>query len=423
MENGLVIGYDLCTDYCRISCYKEGQDEPEDLIFSNDEDPYVIQNSICKKKGEDVWLIGEEAYQTALFGGGAIVDKLLRLVSVGGIATFDKVTYTAEDLMVHFLDETLKLLFKARKTSKIDEIMFSVQALSSQVLDVIIRAMKRLGVERKRIHIISHTESYLYFVLSQKRELWSNLAILYDLSGDGLNYYELEILRGMQPNVAYAKRTFLEEGFSPDILETAAGRRMGDSIMTKCVERMLANKLVSSCYLSGKAMGSCQSWGQGFLKVLCERRRVFYIENMFAKGAVYAALEYLRERSAYPFTLLCEGRISVDIALEAYRNGTAKNLELARIGNNWYETKTDFDLIPEGEQALRLRIRKIGERNYRYVEIPLSEIPKRPDKCTRLGVSLVFTSENTFTVTVRDKGFGEFYPAKEVMIRKDFMIE
>lgn len=423
MEYGLIIGYDLCKDYCRISYYEEGQEEPQDLIFSDEENPYLVQNSICKKKGEDSWLIGEEAYETALLGGGTIVDKLLRLVARGGFATFEGVQYSAEDLLFHFLDETLKVLFKDRKTKTISEIMFSVQELDGVVLDAIIRCMKQLGIERKKIHIISHTESYLYFVLSQKRDLWSNLSVLYDLSGDGLNYYELEVLRGMQPNAAVARRTFLEEGFSLDILGSPSGRKMADSIMTSCVERMLNRKLISSAYLSGKGMDNCQKWGENFLRVLCLRRRVFFIENLFAKGAVYAACEFLRETSAYPFRIMCEGRISVDISMDVVQGVNPKTLKLASAGSNWYETKAEFDVIPDQEKTLRLKVKKVNERMPVILSIPLDDFEPRGNKLLRLSVSLSFTSEDSFTVTLRDKGFGEFFRSKDTVVKKTFTIE
>ena len=339
-----------------------------------------------------------------------------------GFATFEGVRYSAEDLLYHFLDESLKLLFKAKNTTEISQIMFTVQDLDSVVLDTVIRCMKRLGIERKRIHIISHTEAYLFFVLSQKRELWSNISVLYDLSGDGLNYYEMEVLRGIKPNVAYAKRTFLEEGFSLDILNTPAGCRMADSIMTKCVERMLNKKLISSAYLSGNGMDACQKWGSSFLKVLCTRRRVFFIENLFAKGAVYAAGEYLRDTSAYPYKIMCEGRIDVDINFDGYKGMNLKTLNLASVGSNWYETKQSFDIIPDQETTLRFRVRKLGERSPLTLEIPLTDFDIRKNKMRRIGVNLSFSSENEFNVTLKDKGFGEFCPATDTVIRKTFTI-
>ena len=36
---------------------------------------------------------------------------------------------------------------------------------------------------------------------------------------------------------------------------------MADSIMTSTVERMLAKKLVSACFLSGNGMDAVQVWG------------------------------------------------------------------------------------------------------------------------------------------------------------------
>ncbi len=422
MEEGLIIGFDLCKDFCRISYFVSGQEEPADLVFSEEENPYVIQNSICRKKGEDVWLIGQEAYETALLGGGSIVDKLLRLVSRRGFATFEGVQYSAEELLFHFLQETLEFLFKEKKTRKVLEIMYSVQELDTTVLDAVIRSTRRLGIERSRIHIISHTESYLYYVLSQKRELWSNISVLYDLSGDGLNYYELEVLRGMQPNVARASRTFLEEGFSLEILDSAAGRKMADNIMTGCVDRMLKKKLVSSAYLSGRGMDSCQKWGENFLRVLCQRRKVFFIENLFAKGAVYAACEYLRETSVYPFSIMCEGRIDVDISMEVTQGNNQRVLNLASVGNNWYETKEDFDLIPDQETSIRMKVKRLGERTPIMIDVPLKELPARPQKVTRVNVALSFLSEKMFTVTVTDKGFGEFFPGSDVQVRKTFTI-
>lgn len=424
MEEGLIIGYDLCQDYCRISFYEDGKDEPTDLAFSTEENqnPYLVQNSICKKKGEDMWLIGEEAYETALLGDGTIVDKLLRLVSRSGVATFEGVTYGADDLLGHFLEETLKVLFKKTGTHKISEIMFSIQELDTRILDTIIRCMRTLGVERKKIHIISHTESYLYFVLSQKRDLWSNISVLFDLSGNGLNYYEMEVLRGMQPNIASAKRTVLEEGFELSILDTSHGMKMADSIMTSCVERLLSRKLISSVYLSGKGMDNCQKWGNNFLRVLCARRRVFFIENLFAKGAVYAAMEFLREQSAYPYRIMCEGRISVDISLEVYQGMQMRTLKLSEVGNNWYETKASFDFIPDQESVLKLKVKKLGERLPTVAEIPLSEFEQRGNKLSRISFSLSFLSENTFQVVLRDKGFGELFPATDLVVTRSFTV-
>ena len=423
MSKGIVVGYDLAKDDCRISYFREGMEDMEDVAFSDSDHPYLIKNSICKRKGKDEWLIGQDAYETALFGDGMIVDKLLRLVERGGFTTFEGVRYSSDDLLYHFLSETLKALYKAAGTDQIERMTVCLQELDSRIMDAIVRAFQKLGLSREKLHVISHTESYLYYAMSQKRDLWANLSILYDLSGDGLNYYELRVRRGIQPNIADAKRTFLEEGFSLDILDSPAGRRMADSIMVSSVERQLGKKLVSSVYLSGAGMDHCRDWGEQFLRILCSHRRVFYVENLFAHGAVFEASDRLRETTRYPFRIMCEGRINVDIAMDVYVGTQQKTLTIANVGSNWYDARAEFDIIPDHEENLRLRVKKLGEARPLNLEIPFGDLLKNGNKKQRIGVRVFFTSDNDFMVILRDKGFGEFYPSTDKVVQQSFRID
>ena len=65
--DGLVIGLDLNDDYTQICCYDK-------------EKSWTIPTVICRRKEEEVWLSGEEAYAATLLGEGVIVDKLLKMV-------------------------------------------------------------------------------------------------------------------------------------------------------------------------------------------------------------------------------------------------------------------------------------------------------------------------------------------------------
>ena len=423
MDNGLVVGYDLCRDYCRVSWFNEETKEPSDLLFQDAKDSYLIQNSICKKKGQDEWLIGEEAYQAALFGTGTIVDELLRLLDMDGQATFEGVTYRAEELLYFFLNETFKRLYKASKQKKIKRIVVTVQTLKSNILDALTRCLRNLGIDKQNIHIISHTEAFMFFILNQKKDLWSNQTVLFDLSQEGLNYYEMDVLRGVVPNIAKAERVFLEEGFSPDILASSRGQRMADNIMQNCVERLLSRKTVSAAYLSGLGMESCENWGTNFLKTLCHRRRVFYIDNLFARGACYSC--YAKEEGPYPYpySLICEGRIDVDISAEVTQGVNLRKLKLSSAGDNWYETRASFDFIPDNEKSLKLKVRKLGETKDIELEVPFTDFEFPGNKLKKIGAYLNFTSENSFDITLRDKGFGEIFPSRETVVRRSFVIE
>ena len=55
-------------------------------------------------------------------------------------------------------------------------------------------------------------------------------------------------------------------------------------------------------------------------------------------------------------------------------------------------------------------------------QIPLEELPARPNKATRVELIVSFSGDDTMTVRVIDKGFGDLFPASDIMIRKDFHI-
>ena len=54
--------------------------------------------------------------------------------------------------------------------------------------------------------------------------------------------------------------------------------------------------------------------------------------------------------------------------------------------------------------------------------IPLDGFPKRPNKTTRVGLSVEFLDERTMVVNIKDKGFGELFPASEASVRQEVML-
>ena len=69
--DGLILGLDLCDAYTQLVCGEE-------------EKSWTLPTVICKKKTEDLWLVGEPAYASALAGDGVMVDKLVKLVRKDG---------------------------------------------------------------------------------------------------------------------------------------------------------------------------------------------------------------------------------------------------------------------------------------------------------------------------------------------------
>ena len=108
-----------------------------------------------------------------------------------------------------------------------------------RLLDTLMYCADYLEIPRDRVHVISHTEGFIYYVLSQKKELWTNQVGLFELSGERLCYYEMKVQRGMRRNMVQAEAQNQEEAFNLDILDSPSGSRLADKILTACGESFL----------------------------------------------------------------------------------------------------------------------------------------------------------------------------------------
>ena len=417
--DGIILGIDLCGDYSQISCCSE-KNEIETISPEKDS-PGLIPTVICKKKGDDSWFIGEEAYRLALFGGGTMVDKLLNLVQRSGFATIEGVRYTAEDLMKRYIASLFRLARNHTGQEQIAAVVYTVQKMEGRFLDYLVRVSQELGVDRDHVRIQSHTESFVYYVVSQPPEVWSNSSVLFDLTEDGLHYYEMRVIRGQKPNIIEAAHEKQEENFSLDVMDTDQGKKLADSIMTTCAKNLFGRKVISSVFLTGKGFVE-HDWAQGFMQFICSKRKCFMGQQLFSGGAAWAAMDMLREKKAYPYILLCEGRIGTTVIAQVMYEGRREKVVLAEAGTNWYEARSRADFILDDLNELVLTATTVGIARPEKLTVPLGDLPARPNRTTRVEVICSFTSETDLTVRVVDKGFGDLFPATSAVIRRDFTL-
>ena len=102
------------------------------------------------------------------------------------------------------------------------------------------------------LYTSSHTEAFVFYVLSQKKELWASQAGMFDLAEGSLRYYEMKVQRGMKRNMVMAEYEKLEEGFNLSILDNEQGGKMADKILCSFGRKFLDKKLFSSIFLAGK---------------------------------------------------------------------------------------------------------------------------------------------------------------------------
>ncbi|MBS5607518.1 hypothetical protein DWX10_02535 [Clostridium sp. AF18-27] len=403
--DGLVIGLDLNDDYTRISCYDE-------------EKSWTIPTVICRKKQEEVWLAGEEAYACTLVGEGVIVDKLLKMVRKDGTSTIGGIRYTGRELLNLFVRKMLEYPMKEFGENEVDQLVISLQQVDAKMTDTLMYCADFLGIPREKVHVISHMESFVYYVLSQKKDLWTNQVGLFDLSNQRLCYYEMKVQRGLRRNMVQADSENMEEAFNLDILDSPSGSRLADRILCSCGERLLSKKLFSSIFLTGKGFDRTD-WAGEFMKLVCHRKKVFAEPVLFARGAAYKGADCRQSATSYPYIFICEGRLKTEVSMRVVRGQKEGSLVLASYGDNWYESKSTMDFILDDQNEIEFTITPLDSKKKKLVRIPLTGFPKRPPRTTRIQMSLAFLDERTMVTVIRDKGFGELFPASDAVIKQE----
>ncbi|WP_313343014.1 DUF5716 family protein [Lacrimispora sp.] len=406
--DGLIIGLDLCDAYTRICCHDR-------------EKSWCIPTVICRKKDEDAWYVGEEAYAYTLVGEGIIVDKLIKMVRKEGTATLGGIKYEGLNLLTMFLKKILKLPMEEFFCEEVKQLVVTLQKADAKIMDALMFCGDALGIPRDRIHIVSHTEAFVYYVLSQKKEVWSNQVGVFDLSEDSFHYHELKVQRGLRKMMVIAEDEALEESFNLDILDTPSGGKLADKILSSCADRLLQKKLFSSLFLTGKGFER-HDWAPDSMKLLCHRRKVFMEPELFARGAAIRGMDYLQEKSAYPFICICEGRLHSTVSMRVLHKERESQLVVAAAGDNWYESKSSVDLIVDNQDYVEFMVTPMDPKQRRLIKIDLEGFPKRPGRTTRLGISFGFLDEKTMAVVLKDKGFGELFPASDTIIRQEVML-
>ena len=405
--DGLVLGIDLCDTYTSITAL-----EPERT--------WTIKTAVCKNRQAEEWYVGEEASVRAM-AGDLHWDGLLSRVQRDEKEPGKEDGYTGLDLLKRFLKAALELPKKAADQESVSRLVIALRKPEIRLMDSLLYCADYLGIDRSRVHIVSHTESFVYYVMSQKRDVWSNQVGMFELSEGCAAYYELKTQRGSGGMIVTADREALQEEITLEYLKRPEGASSEDQFLSACADRLLDKRLFSAVILTGDGF-AVTDWAGSFMKKICSKRRVFAEYGLFSKGAAYRGADYEKEHTDYPFVCICEGRLQYTISLRVLNRGKDMNLVLAAAGDNWYEARSTVELIADGEDHLEFTISSLDQRKKRVVPVALQDFPNRDNKTNRIQVTIGFSDESTMIIIVKDKGFGELFPATKAMVRQEVVL-
>lgn len=397
-ERTLLVGFDLCDDKTQIAVYNRDTREPE-LVGVTEENPYAI-------------------FETAvgLEGMEPIRDFLRRIRRGEEIIVDGKVSHPV-NVLAYYFRKSLSVVRKLYAPQTIQHLVITVQDSSLAFVQMIYEALARLGIEKDRATVINHKQSYLYYTLYQKPELWINDVGLFDFDGENLLYYQIQLDRKCTPILAGVTEKDYSDAMEPR--ENSDDRK--SVALESVVQGAIHKKILSTLYMTGQ--GFEEAWTDEVLRKLCVGRRLFKGHNLYVSGACYAAKEFGDYAKLSDYLLMDGDMIDNHLSIKLYKDGKEQKVTLAKAGTPWYQVDQTLQLIPDGDSELCITVENIFTKEENHLFFELEPVMGKIEKGCRLAVRIRFNDKQTLIVTIKDMGFGEIYPTSNRIWEKTVTLE
>ena len=407
MEAGrsLLVGIDLCDDMAQISYYDKKIYAPVPVgIPVGDKYIYEIPSALLVNPNTNEWLWKTE--KNIELGGHTLIEDILGKIMAGEKFQAGSYIFRTKDVVKKFMVKLLSLLKEYFPNETILKLVITIPKREMAVVDMLKRVAMELGIEGDRLVIFGRKQSYMYYAVSQSKELWANSVGLFEYDEDGLRYTNLTVDKKTIPYIVGADTQDLSQIMPYDVL------RNGEDVeymFLNTANTILHKKMVTTIYVTGKGFEG--AWATEALRKLCNGRRVFRGQNLFTKGACYAARALTEEEKLKEFIFLDDDMLTSDISIRTYHNAKMHDVVLARAGSLWSDVDVSIDIIPDNEDEIQITDRNVLNKEARAHILSLSGFAARENKMTRFTVRIRFADRNTCIVTLKDNGFGEFSPS------------
>ncbi|MBE5883712.1 MAG: hypothetical protein E7291_04770 [Lachnospiraceae bacterium] len=407
----VVVGYDLCDDYCQISYCTSESDNVETISSVAGAEVFNIPTVLCKREGVNQWFYGKEAIRYAQEGQGILVERLLSLALDGEPIQIEGNSFQPAALLTLFIKRSLGMLSQIASVDKISAIMITCERMNHESLEVLNQVVSNLGLKTDKIYFQSHKESFYHYMIQQPEELWRFQTFLCEYRDNHVRMYRMECNKYTNPVVAFideAEYPFISYEPMPEneSMRLDKQRRMDEEFL-ELVKRVYENQLISSIYLIGEHYS--EEWMKESLKYLCKGRRVFQGNNLYSKGACYGMLERLQESEVgRNHVFLGNEKLKSNIGMKILRRGQESYFALLDAGGNWFEAEADLEFYLYEENYVELIITSLVGKNSKIARIVIEDLP---EGISRLRMHLYLKDEQHLTVTIEDLGFGAFREA------------
>ena len=278
----LIIGIDFGKEYSQICYYDRKAEEPRSLPVKVGSSQLEMPTCLCLRSDQKTWCAGLEAEYFAREKGGFLAGDLYEISTKNTPVAIGGEKLEPWEILAHFLHEMLRLLGIADVEKNIRSLSVAVETLNTMQVENLQKACRELGIQEANTILLDYEESFYYYVMTQKIETWNRSVGWYSFENEKVSFRRMSMNSGTRPVLVR-----LEEPVSTVLSKNLDER---DAEFYTFIKNTLGKELYSSIQINGE--GFDQEWAQKSVKLLCyQRRKVFYGNNLFARGACGAGAE------------------------------------------------------------------------------------------------------------------------------------
>lgn len=406
-ERTLLVGLDLGENITQMTCFDFNRYEPVPIGRANGEErEYEIPTVMSFSPKNGTWLWGKEALE--LSEEFVRIDNIVEKVCKTEKFEADGYIFKSREVLKRFIVKMLSMLKEYYPNNTIRKLVITVADKTKEIIECLKSVCSELGIERDRLVIQSHKQSYMYYAISQSKELWINNVGMFEYGMSGLKYSQINIDRKNVPYIVGVSQRDLSDVMTGDMLLTEKDNDMKYAF-TNVANTVLHKQMITTIYVTGK--GFENKWATDALKSMCSGRRIFRGQNLFTRGACYAARELSGQGKLSDIVFLDDEMIVSDISIKVYRDAKFQEVVLAKAGTLWNDVDSSIDVIPDNEEEIQITARNVLKHEIKSHMLSLSSFSGRENKMTRFTIRIRFADKETCIVTLKDNGFGEFCPS------------
>ena len=368
----IIVGFDLGYEYSQLTFYGRNNTEPLTLSLVQGEKQYRLPTP------KDLFALVEQRADSGVL------------------------------LLSGFFEECFHLLAGNESIQNI-AIMVTMKMMKGVWARAITEALERLGIDRKKIYLQGHLESFYYYLLNQKQELWRVGSVLLEYERESIVGYELSIDYHTKPAIVRIQQSFhlYLDAKAQGNLEGQAWNQEKDQLLLHQCQKMLRDKKLTSVFLVGEQFG--QEWMQRSLQFICQQRHVFQGGNLYTKGACYGAMKQHKNLPIGNFLFIGKDLVKQNINIPVMEKGQERHHTLVSAGLNWYMVRQACEILIDDKPEIILYSRSMNGEEMVHT-IALTDLPARPKRATRIRMEIVFTASDECHVYLEDLGLGSLYP-------------